>query len=102
MAQAIKKPRGVGSADKANVELEKSVKAKLAGDPQLKESPIVVTADVTRNQVTLSGIVASDALRAKASELAKSAQAGVIVSNKLSVKANASKSAPAAHKTRYA
>jgi osmotically-inducible protein OsmY len=102
MAQEIKKPLGLGSAEKANAELEKAVKAKLAGDPQLKEARVVVTGDVTRNQVTLSGTVASEALRAKAAELAKSAQAGVTVNNKITVKAKASQSVPSRGKTSYA
>jgi osmotically-inducible protein OsmY len=102
MAQEIKKPLGIGSAEKANAELEKAVKAKLAGDPQLKEARLVVTGDVTRNQVTLSGTVPSEALRAKAIELAKSAQAGVTVNNKITVKAKASKSMPSSGKRWYA
>lgn len=53
-----------------------------------------MSADVTRNQVTLSGTVPSEALRAKAVELAKSAQAGVVVSNKINVQAKASRSVP--------
>jgi osmotically-inducible protein OsmY len=102
MAQEFKKPLGVGSAEKANAELEKAVKAKLAGDPQLKEARLVVTGDVTRNQVTLSGTVPSEALRGKAIELAKSAQAGVTVNNKITVNAKASKSMPSSGKRWYA
>ncbi len=102
MVQVTKKPLGVGSAEKANTELEEAVKATLARDPQLKEAQIVVTADVTRNQVTLSGTVPSEALRSKATELAKSAQAGVAVSNKISVKPKTSGSAPSSRKTTYA
>ena len=102
MAQGIKKPLGVGSAEKANAELEKAVKAKLAGDPQLNEARLVVTGDVTRNQVTLSGTVPSEALRAKAAELAKSAQVGVTVNNKVTVKTKASRSMPSSGKRWYA
>lgn len=102
MAKEIKKPLGVGSTEKANAELEKAVKAKLAGDPQLKEAQVAVTGDVTRNQVTLSGTVPSEALRAKAAELAKSAQAGVTVNNKVTVKTKASRSMPSSGKRWYA
>lgn len=101
MVQEPKKPLGVGSTEKANAELEKAVKAAFAGDPQLKEAQIVVSADVTRNQVTLSGTVPSEALRSRAAELAKSAQAGVLVNNKISVKAGSSTSMPSADKTSY-
>ena len=62
----------------------------LNGDEQLKAAQLTVTADVTRNQVTLTGTVTSEDLRRKAVDLAKSAQAGVIVSDKISVKPNAS------------
>jgi osmotically-inducible protein OsmY len=101
MAQEIKKPLGVGSAEKANAALEKAVKEKLAGDRQLKEAKIVVTGDVTRNEVTLSGTVPSEALRAKAAELAKSAQAGVMVNNKIILQAKTSKPVPSARKTSH-
>jgi len=101
MAQEIKKPLGVGSAEKANAALEKAVKEKLAGDRQLKEAKIVVTGDVTRNEVTLSGTVPSEALRAKAAELAKSAQAGVMVNNKIILQAKMSKPVPSAKKTSH-
>ena len=102
MTQVTKKPLGVGSAEKANAELEEAVKATLAQDPQLKEARIVVTADVTRNQVTLSGTVPSEALRSKATELAKTAQAGVAVSNKITVKAKTSGSVPSWRQTTHA
>jgi osmotically-inducible protein OsmY len=102
LAQETKKPLGIGSAKKANAELEAAVRAKLDSDPQLKGTQIAVSADVTRNQVTLSGTVPSEALRAKAVELPKSAQSGVVVSNKISVKAQESRSVPSSQKTWHA
>jgi osmotically-inducible protein OsmY len=90
MAQETKKPLGIGNTDKANAELENAVRAKLHSDPQL--AGITVSADVTRNQVTLSGTVASEALRDKAAELAKSGQVGVVVNNKINVKSKAANS----------
>lgn len=90
MAQETKKPLGIGNTDKANAELEKAVRAKLHSDPQL--GGVTVSADVTRNQVTLSGTVASEALREKAAELAKSGQVGVVVNNKINVKSKSSSS----------
>ncbi|MGH7853647.1 MAG: BON domain-containing protein [Candidatus Binatia bacterium] len=102
MAQETKKPLGVGSTKKANAELEAAVRAKLESDPQLRGSQIAVTADVTRNQVTLSGTVSSEALRAKAVELTKSAQAGIIVSDKIKLKSNESNPMSPGRKTGYA
>lgn len=86
MSKAAKAPLGAGNPQKANNELEDSIRASLTRDAQLRSAPISVSADVTRNQATLSGTVASESLRRKAVELAKSAQAGVIVLENLRVK----------------
>ena len=82
----VEKPVGVGSIKKANSELEQAVKAKLDSDDQIKRTRLTVQADVTKNQVTLSGAVGSETLRAKAVELAKSAHAGVMVTDNIDVK----------------
>jgi osmotically-inducible protein OsmY len=101
LMQVDKKPVGVGNTDQANAKLEEAVQAKLDSDDQIKREKLTVHADVTRNQITISGAVSSEALRAKALELAKSAHAGVIVSDKMTVKSKASKSIPGSMKTRY-
>lgn len=90
-----KKPLGVGNTSRANAELEDAVRAKLESNEQLKKANLTVEADVTRNQVTLSGAVPSEALRDKAVELAKSAHAGVIVANKINVKSKTTNSTAA-------
>ena len=102
MPKENKAPVGAGDAAKANSKLEEAVRAKLNGDAQLQSAHLTVTADVTRNQVTLAGTVASEDLRRKAVDLAKSAQAGVIVSDKISVKPNAFNMEPAWQKSTYA
>jgi osmotically-inducible protein OsmY len=89
-----KRPVGAGSTKTANAELEEAVKATFNSDAQLKAANLKVDADVTRNEVTLSGTVSSEALRKKAVDLAKSAQVGVIVTDKISVRPNASRAAP--------
>jgi hypothetical protein len=86
---------GAGSPMTANAKLEKAVKTKFDADPQLRPANLSVSADVTKNEVTLSGTVDSEALRAKAVELAKSAHVGVIVNNKINVKPSQSNKAPA-------
>ena len=91
MPEAKKAPLGAGDIQKANREMEEAVQAMLNRDEQLKAARLAVSADVTRNQVTLSGTVASEELRRKAVELAKSAQAGVLVSDKISVGASATR-----------
>lgn len=69
-----------------NQELENNVKAKFKTDAQLDAANLSVNANVDRNEITLSGVVGSESLRTKAIELAKSAQAGLIVTTKIDVK----------------
>jgi osmotically-inducible protein OsmY len=101
MAQA-KKPIGAGDAGKANAKLEAAVKAKLDADAQLKAAQLSVSADVTRNAVTLAGSVSSEELRRRAVELAREAQAGVLVNDRIVVKPRASSAGPAREKKFYA
>ncbi len=96
-----KKPLGAGDAGKANAKLEQAVKAKLDEDAEIKAAKLTVSADVTRNHVTLAGTVASEALRERAVELAKSAHAGVIVNDKIQVKRAAPRAGPAPGKKFY-
>ena len=98
-ADAASVALGAGSPLSANVKLEKVVKAKFDSDEQLKSANLSVVADVTKNEVTLSGTVDSEAMRAKAVELAKTALVGVIVTNKISVKQRQSNRAPLPEKT---
>jgi osmotically-inducible protein OsmY len=67
-------------------ELQKVVRAKLETDAQLKEADIIVIAIGERNEITLAGTVRSHAAREKAIELAKSAEPGVLVNDKIDVK----------------
>jgi osmotically-inducible protein OsmY len=71
----------------SNSDLEDAVLAKLRSDAQLvEETRLAVRADVNKNLVTLSGIVASDEARTKAIGLAKSARAGLTVDNQIEVR----------------
>jgi BON domain-containing protein len=85
---------GAGSPMTANAKLEKAVRARFDSDERVKAANLKVNADVTKNEVTLSGTVDSEALRARAVELAKSAHAGVIVADKITVKPRQSNSMP--------
>ena len=98
-ADAASVAPGAGSPSSANVKLEKVVKAKFDSDEQLKSANLSVVADVTKNEVTLSGTVDSEAMRAKAVELAKTAQVGVIVIDRISVKQRKSNTVPLPEKT---
>ena len=70
-------------------DLQKAVRAKLETDAQLKEADIFVIAIGERNEITLAGTVRSHAAREKAIELAKGAEPGVLVNDKIDVKPGA-------------
>ena len=73
------------SPSAANAKLEKAVKSMFAQDEQVGRADLTVRADVTKNEVTLSGMVESEAVRSRAIELAKTAHAGVVVNDKMTV-----------------
>ena len=85
-AQAAAAPTGLGSPSAANAKLEKAVKSMFAQDEQVGRADLTVRADVTKNEVMLSGTVESEAVRSRAVELAKTAHAGVVVNDKMTVK----------------
>jgi hyperosmotically inducible periplasmic protein len=74
-------------AKMSDSELENTVKARIMADAQLKAVNLDVDANAATNQVTLSGTVDSQPLRVKAVDLAKSAQPGLNVTDKIEVKA---------------
>ncbi len=73
-------------AKMTNSELETKIKDQFRTDAQLNAANLSVDANVDRNEITLSGTVGSESLRAKAVELAKAAHAGLIVTTKIDVK----------------
>ena len=74
------------NASMRDSDLENAVRAKLETDPQLTSAYLSVNADAVRNEVTLSGIVRTHAVRKKAIGLAKSAKPGVAVNDKIDVR----------------
>ena len=74
------------SPDEANAKLEKAIKTMFARDEQVRRADLRVRTDVTKNEVTLSGTVESEVVRSRAVELAKTAQVGVFVNDKMTVK----------------
>lgn len=68
-----------------NLELERRIRTKLETDAAL-EATIDVTAEATKNEATLSGLVASEAVRHRAIELAKSAHSGLTINDRIAVK----------------
>jgi len=86
VAVAFSSAMGVGNPSAANAKLEQAVKSALAADESLRQAELQVQADVTKNQVTLSGAVESEAARERAVELAKTAQVGVKVLDNITIK----------------
>ena len=76
---------GTSTAGPTNADLEQSIKAKMATQPELA-SAISVSAHADKNEVTLSGTVPTDSLRTEAVQKAKSSQPGLVVTDKIDVK----------------
>jgi osmotically-inducible protein OsmY len=79
-------PRASTETKTTNADLEQAVKNRLAADTRLANSHIDVSADVDRNQITLSGTLPDEQLRMQAVEIAKASRSGVIVVDKIEVK----------------
>ena len=77
---------GTSTTKMSDSELEKSIRAKLESDDAVKQANLSVNAKVSDNKATLSGTVVSQDLRNKAIDLAKSAQPGVTIEDKIDVK----------------
>ena len=77
---------GAAATKMSNSDLEKSIRAKLESDDAVKQANLSVSADVNDNKATLSGTVVSQDLRNKAVDLAKSAQPGLTIEDKIDVK----------------
>jgi osmotically-inducible protein OsmY len=85
-AQAASPPIGPANPDEANAKLEKAIKTMFERDEHVRKADLSVRADITKNEVTLFGMVESEAVRSKAVELTKTAHVGVIVNDKMTVK----------------
>ena len=77
---------GAAATKMSDADLEKTIRAKLESDDAVKQANLSVSVDVADNKATLSGTVVSQDLRNKAIDLAKSAQPGLIVEDKIDVK----------------
>ncbi len=77
---------GAGQPKISDSDLKTAIKTKLDSDAQLKAADIGVSADGDDNTATLSGTVETQALRTRAVDLARSAHAGLIITDKIDVK----------------
>ncbi len=66
-------------------DLEKQIEAKFKADPDLRNTNLSVDADTDRNRVTLSGTVATEAMRTKALAMARAAHPGLTIDDKIDV-----------------
>lgn len=67
-------------------QLESAIKAKFSADAQLNAADLSVSADAQRNEATLTGTVETQELRLQAVAAAKSARAGLLITDKIDVK----------------
>lgn len=74
------------AAKMSDSDLEKAIRAKLESDDAVKQANLSVSADGDDNKATISGTVVSQDLRTKAIDLAKSAQPGLTIEDKIDVK----------------
>jgi len=70
----------------ADSELKDKIKARFDSDARLKAADLSVSADADKNEATISGVVGTQALRTKAVNLAKEANPGLILIDKIDVK----------------
>lgn len=86
--RAPKSESGTGAtATKMSVDdLENAIRTKLESDDAIKQANLSVSVDVDSNKATLSGQVPSQDIRDKAIDLAKSAQPGLTIEDKIDVK----------------
>jgi osmotically-inducible protein OsmY len=69
-----------------NSELETKIKNRWNTDEQVKAADLSVSADASENTGTLSGTVGSEAIRMRAVSLAKGANPGIVITDKIVVK----------------
>jgi hyperosmotically inducible protein len=78
--QAAREPRMTDS------DLKNKIESRINSDPQLREADLSVSADADKNTATISGTVATEAMRSSAIEMAKSANPGLVIEDKIDVK----------------
>jgi len=77
--------RDTGQTAMTDSQLKDAIKSKIDSDAQLSAAGLSISADADRNEATLSGTVESQDMRTKAVQLAKSANSGLVVTDKIDV-----------------
>jgi osmotically-inducible protein OsmY len=70
----------------SNSDVEKAIRAKLESDADTRQANLSVSADASDNKATIKGTVASQDVRTKAIELARSAQPGLTINDEIEVR----------------
>jgi hyperosmotically inducible periplasmic protein len=78
--QAAREPR-ISDSD-----LKDKIDRKIKADPELRAADLSISADADQNRATLSGTVASENIRTRAVEMARAAQPGLTIDDKIDVK----------------
>ena len=79
--QAAKEPGRITDSD-----LKNKIEGGIKSDPQLQAADLSVSADADKNRATISGTVESEAMRSNAIEIARAAQPGLTIEDKIDVK----------------
>src|SRR5437868_7559255 len=66
-------------------QLEQDVQTALNSDPTIRAANLKVSADADKNKAEISGTVASEPLRTRAIDLAKTAHAGLLITDEIKV-----------------
>ena len=76
----------IGQGRMNESDLENTIRARLHDDELLKGADLNVAANADRNEVTLSGVVETGAMRDRAIELARTTHSGVAVKDRIEVR----------------
>src|SRR5262245_33939187 len=79
-------PQAAKEATMTNDQLEQKIQSRINSNPDLNAAKLSVSADSKQNRATLSGTVESEALRSQAVEMARAAQPGITIEDKIVVK----------------
>jgi len=83
-ATGCSEKRTTSSTTVTDSDLERAIQSRLNETPELNK--VKVSANASKNEATISGTVASEALRTKATELAKAASPNLVLTDKIDVK----------------
>ena len=78
-------PSSNSASHPTNADYERTIKSRLATDPEATLAKVDVSADANRNEVTLTGSVPTEAQRTRIVELTKSAEPSLTLDDKIEV-----------------